>query len=145
MDLNHFRNFLKSFNIKDEIINEYLNGKKIFEKYKDIYLVEKGFNGKKVFDSSLIFLDLKEQVPSKYLLDFIKKNSYSLRLNSRAVALKFLYSKNLDLNVNWSVKFNENCRYLVEFEGESIGYIKFENNNLINEFNLFKYLQENKI
>ncbi len=143
MDLNYLRDYLISFNLSSEIIDSFLDNKKIFLKFNQIYLVDKGFSGKKVFDSNLIFIQLEKLLPSKFLLDFILKNTPNkVNLRSREVVLKLVYGKTLPRGIDYGVNFENDKRYILDYYSECISVHKIENDNFINEFNIGEYLKE---
>jgi hypothetical protein len=148
MDLDVLKKFLLSFEIEKIEIENYLQDKKLFLKFNHTYLVEKGFSGKKVFDNQLLYIELAKVLPSKYFLltlkDLTKK---SLFLRSRDVSLKFLYGKNLSSNLDYGVELKENQRYLVDYQGEILGYVlcmKIGSELILqNDFHIGEYLREN--
>ena len=147
MDLDTLKKFLMGFGIKKDLIDEYLKDKKLFLKFNHLYLVDKGFPGKKVFDDQLLYVALQKNVPSKYFLLSLKKLvDRSLFLKSRDVSLKFLYGKNLSSALDYGVTLKENQRYLVDYQGEILGYVMFKKERgefiLQNDFHIGDYLRE---
>ena len=147
MDLDTVKTFISSFAVDEEEVTSFLENKKLFVKFNHIFLVEKGFSGKKVSDNQLLYIQLERLLPSKYfLLELKDLVSRSLFLKSRDVSLKFLYGKDLPAHLDYGVKLEEGKRYLVDFQGEILGYVQCisENGNLrlVNEFHIGKYLKE---
>lgn len=147
MNLDTIRTFISSFTVDEEEVNSFLENKKLFVKFNHIFLVEKGFSGKKVSDNQLLYIQLEKLLPSKYfLLELNTLVSRSLFLKSRDVSLKFLYGKDLPAHLDYGVKLEEGKRYLVDYQGEILGYVRCitENGNLrlVNEFHIGEYLRE---
>ena len=147
MNLDTIRTFISSFTVDEEEVNLFLENKKLFVKFNHIFLVEKGFSGKKVSDNQLLYIQLEKLLPSKYFLLELKELVLrSLFLKSRDVSLKFLYGKDLPAHLDYGVKLEEGKRYLVDYQGEILGYVQCisENGNLrlVNEFHVGEYLRE---
>ena len=152
MNLNELKQFLEKFNINKEIIEEYLNNKKIININNNLFLINKEdeFKKNQVFSDNLIFIQLNQLLPSKYLLKFISKNSKNkIEVKSEKQALEFTYSKSLSLQsiINkYQLKFKENQYYLIEYNN-ILGYFQYNPKNkthpLKNIMNIGEYLHEN--
>lgn len=136
---NQLKSFLNEFNICEKSINEFLGNKKIVEKNENIYLVPKKykFDKNEIANKYLIFLKLKKQVPSMYLLNFIKENSKNVNIKNYKKALNYTYGKDIILTKSGS------GYVLVTNENLILGIGKFDKFKLINIFNIGEYLKEN--
>lgn len=143
--------FLEKFEIKEEIIEEFLKDKQIIEINKNIFLTKNNFKENQVLGNNLLFIQLNNLLPSKYLLNFIFHNSKNqVQLRGEKQALNFTYTKPLSFdsirNVN-QLRFEKDKYYLVVFENSVIGYFEYEvrdkKHPLRNVFNIGEYLHEN--
>lgn len=147
MNLDNVRNFLLSFTVDEQQVDYFLQDKKLFVKFNHIFLVERGFSGKKVSDNQLLYIQLEKLLPSKYFLSQIKELvPRVLFLRSRDLSLKFLYGKNLPTSLDYGVTLEVGKNYLVDFQGEILGYVGCVAENgdvrLVNEFHIGEYLRE---
>lgn len=147
MNLDNVRNFLLSFTVDEQQVDYFLQDKKLFVKFNHIFLVERGFSGKKVSDNQLLYIQLEKLLPSKYFLSHIKELvPRVLFLRSRDLSLKFLYGKNLPTSLDYGVTLEVGKNYLVDFQGEILGYVGCVAENgdvrLVNEFHIGEYLRE---
>lgn len=146
MNLNEFKDFLSKFDISKEAIDEYTKDKKIIEKNKNLFLMEREFEKNEVANDSLIYIQLKYLSPSMYLLNFIKNNSKNiLRVKSEKRALDFTYGKDLfqDLVTKHpKSEFELGKYFLVTFNDDILGYIEVAEKRLNNEFHIGDYLKE---
>ncbi len=145
MNHNEITCFLKKFDIKDENIAEFFLNKKIIEKNENIFLSERKIEKNLVYTDTLIYIKLLKLLPSMFLLDFIYNNTQNiLYLKNSKNAINFTYGKDLKLDaIDKKIKLEENKMYILLFDEEIIGIIKYENNLLKNEMNIGEYLKEN--
>ena len=161
MNINELRVFLEKFDIKKEIIDDYLINKKIININKNLFLIDKNSHSDKsrVYADGLIFIKLKLLLPSTFLLNFIKENSPNLiNLKSKKTLLNFTYSKSLNFEqVKVSKKVLPNKFHLILFENDALGYIELDEKMysnaknmsnsryfpLKNKMNIGEYLKEN--
>ncbi|MCA9459840.1 MAG: hypothetical protein KC550_04805, partial [Nanoarchaeota archaeon] len=100
MNIIELKEFLEQFQVKELKINEFLQNKKIIEINNNFFLIKNDdkLNKNQVFQDTLIYIQLKDMLPSKYLLEFINKNSNSkVELKGEKQAINFTYGKNLSL------------------------------------------------
>ena len=145
MRADELRSFLKGFDVSNSKISKFFLRRKLYEKNENVFLCEREFEEDEIFNDSLVFIKLKRLLPSKYMLDFISKNSKNIvSVKSSKKALDFTYGKDLSLNyIKCSLKLDEKKFYLVVYDKEPIGYIKFVNKKLLNQMNIGDYLREN--
>ncbi len=145
MKADELRSFLKGFDVSNSKISKFFLGKKLYVKNENVFLCEREFEEDEVFNDSLIFIKLKRLLPSKYLFDFISKNSKNIvSVKSSKKALDFTYGKDLSLShIRCSLRLDEKKFYLVVHNEDPIGYIKFVNKKLLNQMNIGDYLREN--
>jgi hypothetical protein len=143
MNIEELKKYLENFMIKEEIIDEFLEDKKIIERNMNLYLSRSDFEKNEVFQDSLIFIKLEKLLPSEYLLSFIKNNSKVLNVKNIKRASDFTYGKNLKQesfsNANNLIvdKF-----YIVSFDEKIIGIGNFFNKQLNNIMNVGEFLKE---
>jgi len=144
--------FLKKFDIDEEIINTFLKNKKICEINKNVFLVDKDIKIKKntSFIGDLIFINLVKFLPSKFLLEFIKKNTENnIEILNEKQSLNFTYSKNLLIEslMDYKRKYLKNKFYIVSSKNNILGYSEFVNDGkrfyFENKMNVGDYLKEN--
>lgn len=141
MQLNELRHFLLKFDINDDVIDRFLEGKSITVVDNNIFLSDKKFDDNVIYRDCLIFINLKDNILiSKFLLDYIKSNSNnSIEINEKQ-ALNFTYGKIPDINKS---RLKNHRYYLILNEKEVMGYISYDGKNITNEMNIGQYLHEN--
>lgn len=119
--------------------------KKVIEKDGNLFL-SGGFAKDKVFDDSLLFIRLKNFLPSTYFLEEIFKNSRNkLEVISQRQALDFTYGKSLAMASVKRKEIEEGKYYLILFKKKILGYVSFRKGDrfpLRNEMNIGEYLRE---
>lgn len=141
-------NFLTKFEIENKKLEKFFENKKIILKNKNIFLDSQKFLKNQVYCSNILYIFLQKQIPSKYFLSFIAKNSTKLELKNKKQALNFTYSKDIKIN---SLKLkNENelkdkKYYILEYNKQILGFVEYNKKNKIlkNRFNIGEYLYEN--
>ena len=137
--------FLRNFNMTDKIINEFLENKKIITKNNNVYLSEKEFDNNQIMGGEILFVNLTKQLPSKFLLKFIKEKTKALNIKNSKRASDFTYGESVKQesfsNAN---NLKQDVFYIIEHKGEILGYANFFNKQLHNIMNIGEYLQEKK-
>lgn len=139
------RDFLKKFDISKTKIADFFLGKKLIEKGGNYFLLKKEFEENEVFNDSLLFIKLKQLLPSIYLLNFIKDNSkIQVEILKERRALDFTYGKNLNFEGTKITggRLEEGKNYIVKYDDEILGYVKLNGSNMKNEMNIGEYLRE---
>lgn len=146
MNINDFREFLESFCLPEDKINEFISNKSLFIKNNNIFLSNNKLEKNEVFNNGLIFINLQKLLPSSYLLKYIQKNTKPIKLKSEKQSLNFTYSKSLSLD---SIEKNQRLvgdrYYIVEYKETILGYAKFietQKHSVINIMNIGEYLKE---
>lgn len=135
--------FLSKFSIEKEIIDKFLLGKEIVEINSNLFLTQKKPSKDLVYEDILLFIDLRRFLPSKFLLDFISKNSKTLSVKTDKSALNFTYFKDLLVNEVIEKNLESNKYYIITYSNEILGFCEFKGNKLLNLMNIGQYLQEN--
>ena len=153
MDIIEFKNYLKKFEVKTEIIESYIKNKKFFEINSNLFLSEKHFESNQIYGDTLIFIKLKNGLfPSIFLLEFIKTNSKNiLKLKSDKHKVDFTYGKSLSFDSiikSNNLKYTENKNYILLSTDEiTLGIVEYNLKDkkfpLENKFNIGEYLKEN--
>lgn len=129
--------YLEKFNLNKDLI------KNTFEKNKNVFASEKKFEKNQVYADTIIFVNLKDTLPSRFFLEIICQNtSNKIILNSRKQAIDFTFGKDFPAN-KFKQNFEEDKYYLVLFEDMILGFVEKKGNLLRNVFNIGKYLKEN--
>ncbi|MFW5704741.1 MAG: hypothetical protein ACOCXG_02760 [Nanoarchaeota archaeon] len=143
MDLKYLLEFLEKFEIRDEVIGDFVKGKKVLERNKNVFIVPEEFDENQIYGDKMIFIKLKDKtLPSRYLINMIAVNGKVLEILSESKALDFTYGKDLDLNNVKNLELVEGKYYPVVFEDEVLGYAEYSRNKLRNKFNIGEYLKE---
>lgn len=148
-NLSEFVAFLEKFNLPESEIKKFVEGKKLFSTMQgNIFLNSIRQQGQNVYSEGLIFVQLKRLLPSKFLLKFLFQNSKNIvEIKTEKQALNFVYGKHLDIgSITFNGTFVPKKFYLVQFEGNVLGYINYDSNEkyqLRNEMNIGEYLKEN--
>jgi len=153
MNLDQLIKFLIKFNVERKIIEEFLKDKQIIQINKNYFLINKNTKIKtdQVYTDKLIFIQLNNLLPSKFLLNIIKKNTKNIiEVKSEKQALEYTYSKSLSfasIKNKYQLKFKEEEYYLIEYENQILGYFQYNPNHkthpIKNIFNIGEYLHEN--
>jgi len=134
--------FLKQFDIKDNIIDNFLKNKHIITVNNNTFLTTKKFEKNQIYGGTLLFIQLKEHLPSKFLLDFIKQNTKLAEIISEKQALNFTYGKDLKIGQVKYQQFNNKQLYIVTHKDEILGYAKYYEKEFNNLMNIGEYLKE---
>lgn len=148
MNLQKLKQFLLDFNLNEEIVEDFLKNKQIKEINKNYFLINKNTNLQKnqIFEETLIFIQLNEFLPSKYLLSFIKENQgLFVEIRNEKQAINFTYSKTLKFASIIKKKGSFENKYLAIYDNEILGYGEFSQNKkeFKNLMNIGEYLKEN--
>ena len=135
--------FLEQFNIEEDKINKFFKDKYVITINNNTFLTKKNFQKNQVYGDTLLFIQLKKHIPSKFLLDFIKKHTNLVEITTDKQALNFTYGKNIKIQSVKYRNFKENQLYIVTYQDEILGFARFENKEFINLMNIGEYLQEN--
>jgi len=145
MNIKDLKKYLENFDLKEEVINEFLEEKNLIEVNSNFFLVRNDFEKNQVFSENLVFIGLKKLLPSKYLLEFIRKNSKDLNVKNQKRASDFTYGESIKQesfsNAN---NLKQNKYYIICFDDKIIGVGNFFNKQLHNIFNIGEYLEEKK-
>jgi len=143
--------FLKKFEIKEEKIKSFIGEKLIIEKNSHFFLTNQ--KDKIIKTDLLLFINLKFLLPSKFLLNFIFKNSENIvEVKSEKQAMNFTYGKDLSIDSIIKVQgkhFKVGIYYLLIYKNLILGYFEYLGNNqknkkhpLFNLMNIGRYLKE---
>lgn len=136
MNVTEIKNFLKEFGISDDEIRDLFSKKRIIKKYGHYYLSPREFSENKVYDDSLIFMNLSRLVPSRFLLEWIAyRTERKVSLQGKP-ALQFTYGKLPQ------VQLKQKGNYIVTSNESIIGVLSKREKGLTNEFNIGEYLKE---
>jgi ribosome biogenesis protein Nip4 len=150
INIDNLKSFLFDFGVFNEKTDLYFKGKKLFRNNYGVYLRKKNFDKKQVFNDDLIFINLKDLVPTTYLLNFIYENTNNFLEINEKNALKFTYGKDLIVEDKKIIGFlvkNSMSYIVLVFNKSVIGLGKI---NIINKgkliikniFNIGQYLRE---
>ena len=139
--------FLDKFNIKKEIIDQFLDKKIIVDKNNNIFLTKNQFKKNQVYSDTLLFISLQKLTPSRYLLEYIKDNTNNIiKISSDKQIRRILYGEDLSIDaVDKKQNFIKEKYYIVINNEkplgvvENIGIGKFPFKNI---YNLGDYLHE---
>jgi len=149
MEIIELITFLEKFDIEETKITNFVKNKIIIEKNENLFLRQNKFKNNQIFDDNLIFIQLKNLLPSKYLLNFIFNNTKNkAELKSEKQAMNFTYSKNLAFeSIASDIRFIKGKYYLIIFKNKLLGYVEKEKGDkkhpLQNLFDIGEYLKEN--
>lgn len=140
--------FLANFLVPQEKIDEFLQDKKIVEKNKNIYLVKDNFKENEVHKDTLLYIQLNQSLPSKYLLNFIKENTKNLiEIKNEKQALNFTYGKDLAKDsIRAFTQMTDKKNYIVLYQNKIVGYCFLDKSQKVgfkNLMNIGEYLKEN--
>ena len=139
MNIEEIKEFLISFNIDSKVIEEYMKDKRMIEVKDNFYFTSENFENGKIFDSSLVYVQLEELLPSKLLLEFVRKHTENIvNLDSKKNALNFTYGKNVEL----PLKYRQGENYIITFNKSILGYAVADKKTLYNQVNVGDYLRE---
>jgi hypothetical protein len=140
--------FLKSFGLDDNSIDKIIGDKKLMVKNSNVFLVDKNksFDENQVFDSGMIFIQLKELLPTTYLLNMVADFGFFIDVRSEKHALNFTYSKDLKKNmVQFNCEIIDSMNYVVKYDENVLGYSRAElkvRGLFVNVMNVGEYLKE---
>lgn len=148
MELQELRDFLLKFEIVESKIDEFIGDKQIIEVEDNLYLTSERFEKNQYSTDGLIFIQLKSFLPSKYLIEFIYKNTKNIaEIKSEKQAMNFTYSKNLSFeSIGSETRFIKGKYYLITYKNQVLGYVEKDKADkkhpLQNNFDIGEYLKE---
>jgi len=146
MDIPELKGFLSNFCLPEDKIDEFILNKSIVTKNDNIFLTNKDFTKREVFNDGLIFIKLKILLPSKYILSFIHKNTKPIIIKSQKQALNYTYGKSLSLDsVNKNQQLQDGKYYILESNKIALGYVQYKKTErfpIFNLMNIGEYLKE---
>ena len=127
MNKNDLNLFLEKCGVSKENRDDFLEGKHIIKNNNHIYLQKEDFSKNQVFSDSLIFVQLQELVPSRYLYEFLfNYSNHLLPIKSEKQVQRILYGRDISIDaVLKNSSFTKGSYYIVVFNEEPLGIVEY--------------------